>query len=232
MSTTTRLLKTSIVGSINIGVYLNANNMFFLVPPNLKHKMDPLVDTLSPSEHKIQKIELTINHSYLLGSYLCMNNKGVIVPSIIKDEELDLITQTMGKKMKIGVIESQNNAFGNLICANDKGAVISPLIKDKASEIMDILGIESNVILDIAKLNIPGSCMVANSHGCLCHPLTHDRHIEAIQDALKVSVDVSTINCGDPYLRSGAVVNDFGGLFGKETTGPEAQRFSEILNIM
>jgi len=161
-----------------------------------------------------------------------MNNKGIIVPSIIKDEELDIITQTLGKKMKIGIIESQSNAFGNLICANDHGAVISPLIKEKAAEIMDILGIQSNVILDIAKLNVPGSSMVANSHGCLCHPLTHDRHIEAIQDVMKVAVDVSTINCGNPYLRSGAVVNDYGCLFGKETTGPEAQRFSEVLNIM
>lgn len=232
MSTVNHLLKTTILGSVNIGVYLNANNHFFLVPPNLTQKMSPLVDTLSPPENKIEMIELTVNQSYVLGTYLCMNNKGIIVPSIIKDEELDIITKKFGNKMKIGVLESQNNAFGNLICANDNGAIVSPALKENLNQIIDILDIEKAVVLDIAKLNVPGSSMVANSHGALCHPLTHDRHIDAIHDTMKVEVDVSTVNCGVPYLRSGAVANDYGCLFGRETTGPEAQRFAEILNIM
>jgi len=55
---------------------------------------------------------------------------------------------------------------------------------------------------------------------------------EIIGKTLQVDqVDVSTVNCGSPYLGGGAITNDSEAIFGRESTGPELQRMMEILNL-
>ncbi len=232
------ILRTQMLGSNNIGVYFKANNHFLFYPPQvrMKKKFDEMVETLTPKDtdpESFLTLKCTVNHSALLGSHICMNSKGIILPSIITEDEYEKFSQFLDDHtdMNLGILDSKANAFGNLICANDNGAIISPQLTNYQDEIKEILQVSEVAALDIANLDIPGSCCVTNNRGTLCHPLIHDRHVAAIERVLQTEVDVSTINCGAPYLQSGALANDWGAIFGNETTGPEVQRFSEILGL-
>ena len=154
-----------------------------------------------------------------------------ILPHIIKDDELDMLKVHLRDSIQIGIIDSIDNAFGNLILCNDKGAIISTFLEDYRKQIEDVLNVET-VVYEFANCYLPGSISIANSYGCLVHPLAEDDEINYISSVLKVEeTDVSTINRGIPYLSSGAVVNDNSGIFGAESTGPEMMRLSNVLHL-
>ena len=79
------ILMTNIFGQNSVGVYMAVNNIFGLLPSTI----------LRPTEEKIKDVfrqpmfELTINNSNLLGVYTASNKNGIIVPHIIRDDELD-----------------------------------------------------------------------------------------------------------------------------------------------
>ncbi len=221
------ILRTQIFGKSLIGVYLTANNSYVLYPNTL----------LKPILKKIKTVfeepfyPMTINNSNLLGVYTASNKYGIIVPHIIKEDELNNLKSYVKDSSKIGVLKSIDNAFGNLILCNDKGAIISSFLKSYRKEVEDILCVET-VVYEFGNYFLPGSISLANNHGCLVHPLSTDEDIDYISSILKVKeVDVSTINRGIPYLSSGAIVNDKGGLFGVDCTGPELMRITSVLRL-
>jgi len=224
------ILKFQLYGKSSIGVYLSVNNSFGLYPPTL----------IKPSVKKIKSVfqesffPLSINNSNLIGVYTASNKYGIIVPHIIRDDELDLLnsySKKLNDNYQIGILKSLDNAFGNLILCNDKGAIISSFLKDFKQEIEDILNVEA-VIYEFADNYLPGSVALTNSNGCVVHPLTTDEEIDYIKTILKVDeIDVSTVNRGIPYLSSGAIVNDKSGIFGLECTGPEMQRMTLVLGL-
>ena len=221
------IIKAQIFGRSLVGVFLTANNSYILYPPTL----------LKPQLKKFKSVfqepfyPLTINNSNLLGVYSASNKYGIIVPHIIREDELNNLKSYMNDSSNIGVLKSVDNAFGNLILCNDKGAIISSFLERYKSEIEDILNVET-VIYEFADYYLPGSISLANNYGCLVHPLSTDEEIEFIASILKVEeVDVSTVNRGVAYLSSGAIVNDKSGIFGSYCTGPEMMRITSVLQI-
>ena len=205
---------------------MTANNSYVLYPhlllkPILKKFKSIFDEPLYP---------LTLNNSNLLGIYTASNKYGIIIPSIIKEDELNLLKSYVGGA-QIGILKSIDNAFGNLILCNDKGAIISSFLKDYMKQIEDILNVETEVF-EFAGSFLPGSISIVNNNGCLVHPLANDDEIEKITSILKVGdTDVSTINRGIPYLSAGAIVNDKSGIFGLESTGPELMRLTSVLKL-
>ncbi|MFX0059208.1 MAG: translation initiation factor IF-6 [Candidatus Hodarchaeota archaeon] len=224
------ILKFQIYGKSSIGVYLTVNNSFGLYPPTL----------LKPSIKKIKTIfvepffPLSINNSNLIGVYTASNKYGIIVPHIIRDDELTLLdtyVKRISDNYQIGILKSIDNAFGNLILCNDKGAIISSFLKDYRKEIENVLNVET-IIYEFADNYLPGSISLANNKGCLVHPLTSDDQINYVSSVLRVDeIDVSTVNRGIPYLSSGAIVNDKSGIFGQACTGPEMMRLTNVLGL-
>jgi len=224
------ILKYQIFGKNSVGIYLEVNNLFGLYPSTL----------LKPAVKKIEKVfnvpfyPFSINNSSLIGVYTASNKYGIIVPHIIREDELQqlkLYSEEFNRDYQIGVLKSIDNAFGNLILCNDKGAIISSFLKEYIEEIEDILKVET-VVYEFVNNNLPGSISLTNNKGCLVHPLTTDEEIEIISEILKVEeADVSTVNRGIPYLSSGAVVNDQSGIFGNECTGPEMMRLTNVLML-
>ncbi|MHA1805115.1 MAG: translation initiation factor IF-6 [Promethearchaeota archaeon] len=221
------ILKTQVFGRSLIGIYLIANNSFILYPPNLlKSKLEEF-----KSIFNIPFYPQSINNSNLIGVYAVSNKYGIIVPSIIREDELESLKSNLGEAYQIGVLHSIDNTFGNLILCNDKGAIISSLLKDFRKEISDVLNVETEVY-EFAGFYLPGSISISNNKGCLVHPLTTEEEIEHITSILKVEeTDVSTINRGIPFLRSGAIINDSCGIFGINSTGPELMRLTSVLRI-
>ncbi len=205
---------------------MTANNSYVLYPhlllkPILKKFKSVFDEPLYP---------LTLNNSNLLGIYTASNKYGIIIPNIIKEDELNLLKSYVGGA-QIGILKSIDNAFGNLILCNDKGAIISSFLKDYMKQIEDILNVETEVF-EFAGSFLPGSISIVNNNGCLVHPLANDDEIEKITSILKVKdTDVSTINRGIPYLSAGAIVNDKSGIFGLDSTGPELMRLTSVLKL-
>ncbi|MFX0005146.1 MAG: translation initiation factor IF-6 [Promethearchaeota archaeon] len=221
------ILRTQIFGRSLVGVYLTANNSYILYPSTLIKPL--LIKFKTIFEQPF--IPLTINNSNLLGVYTTSNKYGIIVPHIIREDELNNLKSYLDDSYNVGVLNSIDNAFGNLILCNDKGAIVSSFLKNYKTTIEDILNVET-VVYEFADYYLPGSISLANNYGCLIHPLSTDEEIENISSILKVKeVDVSTVNRGVPYLRSGAVVNDKSGIFGSECTGPEMMRITSVLGL-
>ena len=211
------ILKYQIFGNNSVGVYLTVNNAFGLYPSIL---LKPVIEKIK-SVFKEPLYPFSINNSNLVGVYTASNKYGIIVPHIIREDEL----------YQIGVLRSIDNAFGNLIVCNDKGAIISSFLKDYKEQIEDTLKVET-VVYEFVNNYLPGSISLTNNKGCLVHPLATDEEIEIISEILKVEeVDVSTVNRGMPYLSSGAIVNDQSGIFGNQCTGPEMMRLTNVLML-
>ncbi len=223
------IIKTEIFGRSLIGVFLETNNSFVLYPSTLnKSDLSKLKQIFN-----VPCYSLTINNSNLLGIYSASNKYGIILPEIIRNDELGDIAQDikdLGDSMRVETLKSRDNAFGNLILCNDKGAIISSLLRPYKEQIADVLNVET-VVYDFAGMILPGSIAIANNNGCLVHPLANNADIDYISSVLKVETDVSTINRGAPYLSAGAVVNDEFGVFGSRTTGPEMMRLTNVLRL-
>ena len=123
------ILKYQVFGGNSVGVYLAVNNLYGLYPPTL----------IAPTIEKIKGtfsepfFPISINNSNLIGVYTASNKNGIIVPHIIREEELQNLktyTKSLNSDYQIGVLNSLDNAFGNLIVCNDKGAIISSFLKD------------------------------------------------------------------------------------------------------
>jgi translation initiation factor 6 len=221
------IIRAQVFGRSLVGVYLTANNSFILYPPTLIKSLLKKFNTV----FEIPFYPLTINNSTLLGVYIASNKYGIIVPDIIRDDELESLKTHLKDSTQIGVLKSIDNAFGNLILCNDKGAIISSFLENQRKEIEDILNVEV-VVFEFADYYLPGSISLTNNYGCLVHPLATDSEIDNISSILKVEeIDVSTINRGVPYLSSGAIINDKSGIFGIDSTGPELMRLTSILNL-
>jgi translation initiation factor 6 len=225
------ILKDKLFGSVELGVYMAINNHFLLIPMSTpKEKIKSFREPFSSIED-FSLYPITINQSSLLGVYISTNSNGLLVPSIISDSELKELNEFCGKyDIRVEVIESKDNALGNLILCNNSGAIVSSELSGNLQEIQDVLDVEI-LLLDYAQNRLPGSCGVTNNHGCCVHPLVSDEEAEMISEVLKVPVDVSTINMGNPYVRAGTLANDYGAIFGYDSTGPELMRLTNQLNL-
>lgn len=219
----------SLFGNAAIGPYLSINNDFLLVPKITPEETFNSIKFAFSDDFPIYRV--MCNQSALLGSYIVMNSAGILVPSLMLEEEIDELKLLINNSdMNISVIESKDNAFGNLILCNNKGAIISRSLVKNISTIQDSLDVEV-MILEYAGNRLPGSSGVANNFGCCVHPLVTDEDAELISDILKVPIDVCTINMGNPFIRSGAVVNDSGAIFGSHCSGSELMRLSMMLKL-
>ncbi|MHA1727758.1 MAG: translation initiation factor IF-6 [Promethearchaeota archaeon] len=221
--------KESLFGSPSLGVYLAINNEIILVPKNISE--EKLNSIISVFQKDLLAYRVHVNQSALLGSYVVLNSNGILVPSIIFDEEFDDFKKiAKDQNMNIEIIDSKDNALGNLILANNKGAIISKSLSKYVKVIQQILDVDV-LVLEFAGNSLPGSAGVANNFGCCVHPLVSDEEVEMISDVLKVPVDVSTINMGNPFISSGAIVNSTGGVFGNNSSGPELMRLTNMLHL-
>lgn len=223
------ILKTELFGRSLIGVFMEVNNSFVLYPSSLnKSDLNKVKEIFN-----VPCYSFTINNSKLLGIYSASNENGIILPHIIRDDEIESLNESLkneGNSIHVEALKSRDNTFGNLILCNDNGAIISPLLRPFKKTIENVLDVET-VIYDFAGMILPGSISLANNKGCLIHPLATDDDIEYISSILQVETDVSTINRGTPYLSAGAAVNDSFGVFGSKTTGPEMMRLTNVLRL-
>ena len=206
---------SSIVGSPSIGVYSTATEDIVIIPRMVpQQKAQEFADWL-----KVKLAYTAIAGSVLGGALVCANSNGILLPSMVREEELANIKAVF--KGNITIMETKKTAYGNLVLANDKGAVVDPRLKAlEIKQISDSLGVEV-VPTEIAGLPYVGSLAAATNKGVLAHPLLKDDERKTLEAVFKVPVDVGTINCGIPYVGTGLIANSHAAVAGSMTTGPE-----------
>jgi len=217
------IVKMSIFGNNNIGVYIYANDSMAFVPQGLqKPDIEEISQVLG-----VDVMEITLANTSLIGVLMSGNNNGIVLSRSVYDNELNAIKKFAGDLNTL-VLPSRNNAVGNLIVANDKAALIYPYFEDDiAKQIEDALGVETfkSSIVGIATV---GAIVAVTNSGGLVHPDASDDEIKFLENIFKVPFKTGTINFGISFVRTGLVVNTKGALVGQETTGPEIARIQMI----
>jgi translation initiation factor 6 len=217
---------SSIVGSSSIGVYSLATDRILITPGSVPiKKAERLSEWL-----KVKLVHSSIGGSTLVGALACANSNGILLPSFVKEEEVEAIQRCF--KGNIAVMETRKTAYGNLVLANDHGAIVDPRLKTpEIQKISETLCVET-VRGEIADLPYVGALAVATNKGALAHPLLKDSERQVLEQVLKVPVDVGTINCGIPYVGTGLIANSHAAIAGLLTTGPEIFIIGNALDVV
>jgi translation initiation factor 6 len=217
---------SSIVGSPSIGVYSVATENVVVIPVMVpQDKAQEFATWL-----KADLIYTSVAGSVLVGSFVCANSNGMLLPHSVRAEELERIKAVY--KGNITVMETKKTAYGNLVLANDKGAVVDPRFKPNELKIIsDTLGVEA-VPTEIAALPYVGSLAFASNKGVLAHPMLKEEEKKILESTLKVPVDVGTVNCGIPYVGTGLIANSHAAVAGSMTTGPEMFIIGNALDVV
>jgi translation initiation factor 6 len=215
-----------VFGNASIGVYSLVNDRIAIFPPQVpEHKRQKVEEWL-----KVKVVATTIGKSLVTGALACSNSNGIILPPFATENEITAIKSAAD--INVTVMDTKKTAYGNIVLANDKGAVADPrLKKDVVNKIADTLGVEV-VSSDIAGLPYVGSLATATNKGVLAHPMLTEEERKVLEDALKVPVDVGTVNCGVPYVATGLLGNSYGAVAGFLTTGPETFIIGQALDVV
>jgi translation initiation factor 6 len=217
--------RVSILGNPNIGVYIFANNKVALIPPGLpNHVKRKIGDTLG-----VETIEARVAGSPLLGIFLAGNDKGVLAPRIIADNELRALEE-VGISLK--VFPGKFTALGNVVLSNNTAALLHPdLSDDEVRFVADALRIDKYIKGTIAKIPTVGSAAVVTDKGGAVHPDAEDEELHKLEKFFGVPLDIATVNFGVAFIKTGLVANNYGALVGEKTTGPEIMRIMKALNM-
>jgi translation initiation factor 6 len=180
---------------------------------------------------KVETVFTTIGGSLLIGSLVCGNSKGLLLPHFVREEEVEPI-RAVARDANIAIMETKRTAYGNMVLANDYGAIVDPRLKPETlKQVSETLDVEVEPG-EIAGLPYVGSLAAATNKGVLAHPLIKEEEQELLKSVLRVPLDVGTVNCGLPYVRTGLVGNSHGAVAGCLTTGPELFIIENALDLV
>ncbi|MFX1474005.1 MAG: translation initiation factor IF-6 [Promethearchaeota archaeon] len=209
-------------GSSNIGAFCRVTDHWLLQAAS-SESTQRAIETLFEMQPNIT----TLGGSTLIGILSAGNVNGLLVPHFTFDEEIEALRSALN--CTIVSLESRLTALGNLVLTNDKAALVSSeFTKEEVQIMQDVLGVEIEVGT-VAGSKLVGSFCTVTNRGLLAHTGVSDSELEHLANLFGVSVDVSTINCGVPYVSIGLLATSHAAAAGFETTGPELMRISETL---
>ncbi|MCK5023086.1 MAG: translation initiation factor IF-6 [Candidatus Aenigmarchaeota archaeon] len=207
----------------NIGLFSLATDKFALgnrfIEKNDKQIMEKVL--------KVPVYQISALGTGLIGIFAAANSKGIIISDRIYNEEIEEIQ----RNFDVLVLETKHTAFGNLILANDTGCIISQDLKKHKNDIRDFFGVDTRVGT-IGGMDLVGSLGVCNSKGCIVHKAITDKEKKLIEKILDVNVFPGSVNFGNPWVKSGVIVNTNGFIVGDQTTGPEMGIASEAFGFV
>ena len=215
------LSKLKIKGSPHIGVFIFANDVIAIVPPELDRKTrEEIAEVLN-----VEVFEAKVAGTDLNGVMIAGNDKGIILPRNVLDEEYVVLKKALAKHgLNIYISRSKYTAMGNVILLNNRvGLVSEDVEKSEIVKIKDFLEIEIYA-MNIMQLPIPGGLAVVTDRGGVIHPDVSDEEVDKLKRTFGFQVEKTTVNAGIPFVKSGVVCNNKGILVGELTTGPEILR--------
>ncbi|MEM1777663.1 MAG: translation initiation factor IF-6 [Acidilobaceae archaeon] len=219
------VMKLSLNGNPNIGVYIHASDNYVIVPPGVGEKEIKLVSEVLNVDNIV---ETTIFSMRLIGVLVAGNNNGLLLPRTINDDEYRRIREAL-RDINIAVLDTNENALGNLVASNSRAAVIYQYADSKTTKIIeDTLGVEV-IKMQICNVSVVGSVLVVTDRGGLVCPEASDDEVKNLNSIFKVPVLQGTVNFGVSFIRVGLIANSMGAIVGEDTTGPEIARIQSAL---
>ncbi len=207
-------------GSSNIGAFCRVTDYWLLLASNREPTQRALEDLF-----EMPPIITTLGDSSLVGILSAGNVNGLLVPHFTLDEEIKALSSSI--EGSIVSLKSRLTALGNLVLVNDKAALVSSeFTREEVQAIQDALDVEVEAGT-VAGSNLVGSYCTVTNRGLLAHTGISSPELEHLSDFFGVPADVSTINCGVPYVSIGLLATSHAAAAGFETTGPELMAISQ-----
>lgn len=222
-------LRTRFEASDDIGVYCRLTNSYCLAAPGASQNFYSVLE--QELANHIPVVYTSIGASRVVGRLCIGNRHGLVVPSIISDQELQHLRNSLPESVKIHRVEERLSALGNCVVCNDHVALIHTDLSRETEEVLrDTLKVQT-FRTSIAENALVGSYAVVTNLGCLVHPRTPAEDMEEISSLVQVPVVAGTINRGNPAVGSGIVVNDWAAFCGLATTATEIMVVERIFQL-
>lgn len=220
-----KLYKTNLHGNPNLGLYGFCTDHYCLLAPEFTPEQVKKIEEVL----HVPVFQMKIANTSLIGALITGNSKTLLVPYIAFESELALL-----KKWKIPytLITSKFTALGNNILCNDRGALVT---REYSADTKKIIRQALEVTLhpgEIADTEVPGSCVVHNTHGAAIHAFATPEQIKEVESLLRVPCAQATVNFGSPYVHSGVLANSHGMIIGENSTGIEIENIYEALGFL
>ena len=218
-----RIAKLDFQKNPNIGLFAFSTDKFCVVNRFASKKDLDLIKNVL----KVPVYRTNVLGTSLIGIFTAGNSQGIVISDRIYKEEIE----EMQRNFDVLVLETRHTAMGNLILANDKGCIISRDLKNQRNDIRDFLGVDTRVGT-ICGMDLVGSLAICNKNGCLAHKGITEKEKELIGKILDVPVSQGSINFGNPWVKSGLILNSNGFLAGDQTSGPELGLVAETFGFV
>ena len=213
---------TSFNTNPNIGLYMFCNNSFCLVGNEVPENQIPKIEeVLGVPVHRIN-----IAGTSLVGAFVTGNDKMILVPDIIRDDERDELKRL---KIPFKIISTKLTALGNNIFINNTACIVNP--EYSAGDITELKKLTGLPVYatSISDGETPGALIVANSKTGVIHNDATENEIKTISKMIGIKLSNATINFGVSYLKSGLVCNDHGFIVSEKSGGPEIAFIDEFM---
>lgn len=221
--------KTNIKGNPNIGLYAFATDQFCLVGKEISEETIELLKEIL----KVPIFQINIVGTSLLGVFIAGNEKNLLIPEIAFESEIEKLKKISEEfNFNIHIIKTELTALGNNIACNENGCLINPDFPEHVKkEIEKAINLPTKEA-KIAGIPTVGSIISMNKKGCAIHRDSEEFEIEFIKDLLKIKTETATVNMGNPFIKSGIIVNSNGFIVGEASGGPEITYLDEIFGFL
>jgi translation initiation factor 6 len=177
----TKLIHTSISGSVLAGALACSNSNGILLPNSIREEELNIIKTSFNGNITIMETKKTA-----YGNLVLANDKGALVDPRFKQHEMEQIAETLDVEIAPGEIAGLPYV-GSLAVATNRGVLAHPLLKDEEKQLIESL---FKVSVDVGTVNcgIPyvGTGLIGNSHAAMAGSLTTGPEIFIIGNALDV----------------------------------------------
>lgn len=218
------LIRTSIWGSPNLGIYLKVVGNYLLVPPNAKEKF---VREVEEALH-LRAVPARIYDTNLLGVFIAGNENGVVAPAVAGIEEIKILE---GLGMELEIINSRITALGNAILANSYGALVHPSMSDEDIELIRRTLKVPVVRGKISGIPVVGSLSVITDKGGIVTPSVSEEELKNLRRHFSVDIYPGTVNDGVKFVKLGLVASKEGVAVGALTTPVEIDVISQAFGL-
>ncbi len=221
------ILTTNFKGIHTIGLYGFVNDCFALIGKEVPEEIaKDISKTLKVPVHRV-----SIAGTSLIGVFVTGNNNKIIVPSIIFDDEREVLSE-LG--IDFEVFDTKLTCLGNNMIVSDEKALLSKEFSQaEQKKIGELLGVEVRAE-KLGGVFSVGSLVVLNQNkkkALISNDFVREDQ-KLLESFFSVEATPGSINMGSPYVRSGILCNSSGLIVGSDSGGPEITNADEALGFV